>query len=283
MVWQNADYWAMSWSEERCKSLYGLQTQEKAGASWWDRRSGDFAKHTGGKDGSYRQEKILDTLVQNSFLNSGIEVLDIGSGPGNYALLMAPHVKRVVALDPSPKMLKIMEKRAADKGLKNIEAVGLTWEEVNLDKLGWRKRFGLVFAAMTPGIHNVETLQKMVDASNNGCFYNGFSLREDHAQRDLWRIFYGEEMPPIPADIFYVFHILYAWGYIPILELFKRHTERMVSPDEAERELALLMEPYPKVEGFQERIRSYIRQKSSNNVFNRIYDIIEGNLTWTVS
>jgi SAM-dependent methyltransferase len=282
MVWQNADYWAMLWHEERSKSLYGLQKQEKAGAAWWDQRAEFFAKKTLEENEHNRQARIMSTLERNGFLKANIEMLDIGSGPGNFALLVAPHVKRVVALDPSSKMLKIMEKRAANKGVKNIEAVNLTWEEVDIDKLGWRKRFGLVFAALTPGIHDVETLQKMIDASSNGCFYSSFCRCEDYALKDLWRILYAEEMPPIPADIFYIFHLLYAWGYVPILELHKQHTEKMVSMDEAEQQLALLMEPYPKVKGLQEQIRSYLQQKSNNGVFNRVRDYVEGNLIWTV-
>jgi hypothetical protein len=52
--------------------------------------------------------------------------------------------------------------------------------------------------------------------------------------------------------------------------------------DEAEQQLALLMEPYPKIKGLQEQIRSYLQQKSNNGVFNRVRDYVEGNLIWTV-
>lgn len=282
-MWQNADYWAALWHEERRKSLYGLQRQERAGSKWWDQRSTIFAEQSNEESGRIRQEKILNMLMRKDFLNSDIEVLDIGSGPGNYALPMASLVKRVVALDPSPNMLAILEKRAAEQGFKNIETVNLAWEEVELDRLKWRKRFGLVFAAKTPGIQDAETLQKMVDASCKGCFYNGFSWREDYAQKELWRIFYHEEMPSIPADIFYVFHLLYAWGYTPLLELHKQHTEKMVSLDEAEQELTLLMQPYQEITtARREQIRSYLQQASRNGLFNRIRNSIEGNLIWTV-
>ncbi|NLX90891.1 MAG: methyltransferase domain-containing protein [Firmicutes bacterium] len=281
-MWQNADYWAKLWDEERRNSLYAKQRRERASSKWWDQRSAAFAEHTNEGSSRMRQEKIMNILLRNSFLNPDIEVLDIGSGPGNYALPMASQVKGVVALDPSPKMLAILEKRAAEQGFKNIETVNLAWEEVELDRLRWRKRFGLVFAAMTPGIHDAETLRKMVDASFHGCFYNGFSWRKDLAQKELWRIFYHEEMPPIPADIFYVFHLLYAWGYTPALEFYKRHTERTVSPEQAEQELTLLMEPYQEVMGWREQIRNYVRQKSRNGVFSWRRNFIEGNLVWTV-
>ena len=32
-MWQNADYWAALWHEERRKSLYGPQRQR--GQGWW--------------------------------------------------------------------------------------------------------------------------------------------------------------------------------------------------------------------------------------------------------
>ena len=81
-MWQNADYWAMLWHEERRKSLYGLQRQEKAGAAWWDQRAEFFAKKTREENENSRQARIMSTLERNGFLNADIEVLDIGSGPG---------------------------------------------------------------------------------------------------------------------------------------------------------------------------------------------------------
>ena len=141
-------------------------------------------------------------------------------------------------------MLEIVNKRAAEEGIKNIETVQMRWEDVDLDKLGWRGRFRLAIASMTPGIHDVVTLRKMNEASNCGCYYSGFTQRTDAAQEDLWRLFYNEPMPALPADVFCVFHLLHAWGYCPSIELSRENSQRQYALEEAVEELGLLMIPY---------------------------------------
>lgn len=47
--------------------------------------------------------------------------LDIGCGAGHLSFALAPHVGRMVALDPSPGMLEAVSKAAAAKGLSQIE------------------------------------------------------------------------------------------------------------------------------------------------------------------
>lgn len=50
-------------------------------------------------------------------------ILDVATGPGTLALLAAPEVRRVSALDFSPGMIDRLRREAADRGLTNVEAV----------------------------------------------------------------------------------------------------------------------------------------------------------------
>jgi ubiquinone/menaquinone biosynthesis C-methylase UbiE len=50
-------------------------------------------------------------------------LVDFGSGTGRLALAAAPHVRRVVAVDISPAMQRLLHDRAARAGLSNIECV----------------------------------------------------------------------------------------------------------------------------------------------------------------
>lgn len=59
-------------------------------------------------------------------------------------------------------MLEILEERAKKEGVFNITYINRPWEEVGLDKEGWSGKFDLVFASMTPGINDKETLEKMI-------------------------------------------------------------------------------------------------------------------------
>lgn len=282
-MWQNAEYWVNEWKKERENSLYEQRKQVIDKAEWWNQRAAGFAARTNDHDSHKNQEKVLAILREREFLGPDSEVLDIGCGPGNYSLKIASQVKHVVALDPSEKMLSILKERAESLNIKNIETVCMPWEEIDLDLLNWRNRFGLVMAIKTPGIKDEESLRKMIAASSRGCFYNGFIKREDHAQTEIWRLLYNEEIPAISANAFYIFHLLFAWGYIPEFYLQKKHKERRVAVHEAEREMMIRMKPYQDINGsMEEVIRCYFRQNSVEGKYNSVFDTVEGNIIWFV-
>lgn len=53
--------------------------------------------------------------------------LDIGAGAGRYALPLALRVCEVVALDPSPGMLKALREQAAAHGIDNVRSIEARW------------------------------------------------------------------------------------------------------------------------------------------------------------
>lgn len=50
-------------------------------------------------------------------------VVDLGAGTGSFALAVAPLCRRVVAVDVSAPMLKLLHGRSRERGLKNLEPV----------------------------------------------------------------------------------------------------------------------------------------------------------------
>ena len=56
---------------------------------------------------------LIRRLVQISGLGPGARVMDLGCGPGQLAVALAPFVGEVVALDPEPEMLRIAAQSAA--------------------------------------------------------------------------------------------------------------------------------------------------------------------------
>jgi SAM-dependent methyltransferase len=57
-------------------------------------------------------------------------VLDIGAGTGAWATLLAPRVRRVTAVEPSPAMIEVMREKLAAKGHTNVEIVQGAWPDV---------------------------------------------------------------------------------------------------------------------------------------------------------
>jgi SAM-dependent methyltransferase len=60
---------------------------------------------------------LIDRVVQLTELGRAGRVLDLGCGPGQLALALAPHAGEVVAVDPEPEMLRIAAENAAAAGL----------------------------------------------------------------------------------------------------------------------------------------------------------------------
>ncbi|MCF8036772.1 MAG: class I SAM-dependent methyltransferase [Desulfobacteraceae bacterium] len=80
-----------------------------------------------------QQERIAKTLEDLSLV-PGFRVLDIGSGPGVITIPMARKVAGVTAVDASAGMIAVLEEKAAESGLENIDCLHKRWEDVDPEK-----------------------------------------------------------------------------------------------------------------------------------------------------
>jgi SAM-dependent methyltransferase len=67
------------------------------------------------------------------YVQPGDTLLDVGAGSGRFALPLAQSVKQVTALDLSPDMLAILERRAAEKNIPNIQTLRGSWEDTPVE------------------------------------------------------------------------------------------------------------------------------------------------------
>ncbi len=64
----------------------------------------------------------VDVLREHG-LDRHSTVVDLGAGTGVFAIAVAPHCGRVIAVDVSPAMVDVLHRRVAASGLDNIEVV----------------------------------------------------------------------------------------------------------------------------------------------------------------
>lgn len=96
------------------------------GADFWDARARRFAARTAG---SGEGDPFL--RVARASVGERTTVLDVGAGPGRFALPLAARAREVIAVDPSRRMLSILRREARRRGLTNVrEALG-RWEDVD--------------------------------------------------------------------------------------------------------------------------------------------------------
>ncbi|MBV9099459.1 MAG: methyltransferase domain-containing protein [Candidatus Dormibacteraeota bacterium] len=76
-------------------------------------------------------ERINQRLLDEIDLDARV-VCDIGTGTGRFALPAARHARRVIAVDLVPQLLRILEKRAREARLTNIETVRAPFQRLPL-------------------------------------------------------------------------------------------------------------------------------------------------------
>lgn len=120
----------------------------------WNRAAGGWEKW----DRFFDQQMAFlnDRLVADARLRSGMQVLDLGSGTGYPALLVAQTVGpagRVIGLDLAEQMLAVARRKAASLGLANVtfrtaDVTALPFEAQSFD--GVTSRFCLMFLPEIP-------------------------------------------------------------------------------------------------------------------------------------
>ncbi|MDO9534888.1 MAG: class I SAM-dependent methyltransferase [Bacillota bacterium] len=204
-------FWERAWYKDRENSFFrrGRKTLQDT-VDFWNKRADIFQKNVMGQKGDKRVKRVLDWLEMQGVELAGKEVLDIGAGPGAFSLALAQRCRAVVALEPAEVMVKFLKSEVASSGCSNVRVIQNTWEEVDLKEEDLFGRFDLVFASMSPGINNLDTIQKALDCSKEYFYYSSFAgLRESDLLKKLWPILYGENFPDWPDQVIFVLNLLY--------------------------------------------------------------------------
>jgi SAM-dependent methyltransferase len=122
-------------------------------------------------------------------------VLDVGAGPGRFALALAPHVAAVTAVDPSAGMLDVCRRQARSLGLANVTYVHATWEDAAVAPAD--VAFSSYVVTLVPDAARFLT---KLDASATGrAFLYLGAYTADAIMDPFWRHFHGTSRKPGPT------------------------------------------------------------------------------------
>ena len=93
---------------------------------FWNKIADKYSKQPIVDEESY-QKKLT---VTQEYFNPDMEVLEFGCGTGGTAIIHAPYVKHIRAIDFSSNMIEIAKAKAEAENIKNI-----TFEQSNIDEL----------------------------------------------------------------------------------------------------------------------------------------------------
>ena len=266
---KNTGFWDKAWHDDRESSLFrrGRKTLQDT-VNFWEKRADNFQKNVMGKKGDKRVNRVMRWLERQGVDLAGKDVLDIGAGPGAFTLALADRCRQVVALEPAEMMVKYLESEIAGCGCKNVRIVKSTWEEVDLEKESFIGAFDLVFASMSPGINNLETINKALHCSKEYFYYSGFAgKRENNLIKELWPLLYGETLTPWPDQVIFVLNLLYTMEFELNFEIWEERSSKSVTMTEA---MANILEelhisgkepPFP-----EEKLRNFLLTKLRDGV-----------------
>ncbi|MEO1372767.1 MAG: class I SAM-dependent methyltransferase [Cyanobacteria bacterium J06635_10] len=95
---------------------------------FWDKIAEKYSKQPIADEAAY-QKKLQ---VTREYFQPEMEVLEFGCGTGSTAIIHAPYVKHIRAIDISEKMIEIAQGKAQAENIKNITFEQLTIEELTV-------------------------------------------------------------------------------------------------------------------------------------------------------
>lgn len=182
----------------------------------WDRVAEDYYRP---EVPDFNTDPFLRQVETFVPLDRPVCSLDIGCGAGRYTLALARRGGRSVGVDVSPRMIALAERSAQEHGLPNAVFQCVNWAAADIDAMGLRGAFDLVFAHMTPAIADYRTFEKMVACSRKYCMMEKPSRRTDKVQDAAFAAAGVEpEKKRFDQDILYAFSYLWLRGYSPKLQ-----------------------------------------------------------------
>lgn len=261
-------FWDNIWERDRRKfnSVGAISGYQEYPVERWNKRAHSYAKQTQGNAKNRRWTWVKEFLKKNEFeVTPKMKILDIGCGPGNFAIPFAEIGAQVWALDPAQNMIDILNNEIIRNNISNIQTVTEKWEDIDLQAMGWTKYFDLVFASMSPGINNRDTIQKMINASKGFCYISSFAgTRKYPLQETIAKEILGENYRTYTPDIIYPFNLLYSMGYLPNLFFDESNSEREVEFEEIFDEIISHIAMYTKIDSeIENKVRNYLHKYQS--------------------
>lgn len=257
----DVDYFTRLWKEMHDKE----RSYKKGDKDVWDRRVEEF-NHD---EPDERIGEITGLLLDKRMLNKNSTVLDIGCGPGKFAVEFAQTAQKVTGADISPGMLQSAAANVAARKIENVNFKELDWNDADLDDLQWRKKFSLVTAIMSPAIDSREGLDKMLEAGNEYgllChFVERYDSIGDELKRKILRRPTVDEYGNI--GIYCIFNILWCYKIFPEITYFNTEREKTRTLEQANLNFLNRLEIKEELTPAQkDDVLKYLQSKAENGL-----------------
>jgi len=173
-----------------------------------------------------RDEPTLEVL--RGLVQPSDTLLDIGAGGGRYALPLALVSRKVIAIEPSVGMRRVLGEGMAEHGISNIEALDGRWPEMAAEVRG-------DVALMSHIGYDIEDIGPFLDAMESAarlCVAVLLSQPPPTEADRLWPFVHGVERAALPALPEFL-TLLLARGRLFEVQLVERSAQSYEQPEQA--------------------------------------------------
>lgn len=268
---EDVDFIRKEWMRDRNRHPYVGEGKNASDiACMWEAGSStySFDRYSGIRD------SIVDRLLETGHLNGTI--LDIGCGPGTYAIPFSKHAKHIIATDSSKGMLARLKDDCDAFGISNIETVLCDCTEIPSE-------YGsdLVFCSLCPPMNSPESLEYMMSLGKTSAYVSSCSF-SDGLEIRIWNAL-GKDYSYCGYNTDYPYRYLKSSGFDATLELFsqKNHSEFTV-----EQSIARFESLISRYRNLDDEMRSKIAQTveddSEDGIVYTDTTVTMGLLIWSV-
>jgi SAM-dependent methyltransferase len=141
-----------------------------------------------------------DSRLETMNIPKNSRVLDIGAGPGTFAIPLALKGCQVTVVEPSPVMREALNERIAKEHITGISVIPKRWEDVKPEELG-DEHYDTIIASYSLTMMDIaEAIAKMQTFCRGSIHLFWFLTPPTWAKvnRDLWPLLHGGEFPGEP-------------------------------------------------------------------------------------
>jgi len=257
------------WERERLRHpMFGESMSKDNMAECWERSSGTYSF-----DRYYTiRDSIINDLSELDVLNKGRCVLDIGCGPGTFAIPMSRYVKSVTCMDGSSGMLKRLAENADTDNIYPLEA---DWNEYVPDG-----SYDVAFTSLCPPTNSPESLMKMEKCTGNTCVYISSINNDDSIHIKIWKKL-GKNYSYVGYNTEYPYRFLKSIGRDAEMRTYSQKSDIELSYDAAFKgEISRLSQYIECDENVNTAVRSVLDAHSKDGVVRYCSDMTLGMIVW---
>lgn len=203
----------------------------------WDKRAERWIANLNAEPGKTARKQRIRTMAAQlrtrGLLGEDQTVVDIGCGPGLFALEFARTARHAVGIDYSGRFVQHAKKLAEEREVSNAEFLQRDFLALDIETEGFAHAFDLVFTCLTPAATGDGCLEKLMSMSRGWCCNATIVHASDSLAEQVMRDVFGEELRTRwdGRGFYTLLNLLWLQGYYPETNYYDDVRDEIVVPD----------------------------------------------------